>query len=355
MTRELIDGIDYWWLQTPPYSGNGIRRAFNILCFVFQLFRFARDLAGVVNPDVVIASSTYPIDIFPAAWIAARCNARLIFELHDLWPLSPMQLGKMSRWNPFIMLMQVGEDFACRRADRVVSILPLADRYLIGRGMDPSKFVHVPNGIVLDDWTQSVSPVLPPEPRERLRNLKNKGTFVVLYAGAHGPANNLDVVLNAAKNLRGEQVSICLFGDGSEKPRMLERRNADDLSFVEFFDPVPKGTVPQLLACADALLFTLSPSPLFSFGISPNKLIDYMMAGRPIIAALTAGNNPVEEHRCGLTVAADDARGVADCVRRLMRMSFGERQAMGDAGRSAATEHYSYEVLARRFAACFVS
>jgi glycosyltransferase involved in cell wall biosynthesis len=351
--RELIDGVDYWWLETPSYSGNGVRRAINILCFVIQLFRFARELTRAVNPDVVIASSTYPIDIFPAAWIAARCKARLIFELHDLWPLSPMQLGRMSRWNPFIMLMQVGEDFACRRADRVVSILPLADKYLVTRGMDRSKFVHVPNGIVLDDWAGSTFPL--PDVGERVRALKSTGTFVVIYAGAHGPANNLDVVLSAAQHLRDERVCICLVGDGSEKRRLLERRNAEGVTSVEFFSPVPKEAVPQLLECADALLFTLSPSPLFSFGISPNKLMDYMMAGRPIVAAVTAGNNPVKEHGCGLTVAADDALGLADCMRRLMHMTLAERETMGDAGRTAARQHYSYEVLARRFAACFMS
>ncbi|RYE87417.1 MAG: glycosyltransferase WbuB, partial [Oxalobacteraceae bacterium] len=107
---ETIDGIHYAWLATPPYRGNGAGRVRNMLAFVLRLRRDADMLARSVRPDVVIASSTYPLDIWPAARIAGRAGARLLFELHDLRPLSPMELGGYSRWHPFIMLLQAAED-----------------------------------------------------------------------------------------------------------------------------------------------------------------------------------------------------------------------------------------------------
>ena len=119
--NETIDGVEYSWLKTPPYSGNGVGRIRNMLAFLHGLYRQGRQLAQSFKPDLVIASSTYPMDIWPA---------QLVFEVHDLWPLSPMELGGLSRWHPFIMVVQAAEDYAYRRADVVVSMLPKVRAYM---------------------------------------------------------------------------------------------------------------------------------------------------------------------------------------------------------------------------------
>ncbi|MEX2080953.1 MAG: glycosyltransferase, partial [Dehalococcoidia bacterium] len=103
-TSELVDGVPYTWFRTPGYHGNGFRRVLNMLAFVLQLLWASRWLRRAAAPDVVIASSTYPLDIFPAWYIARRSGARLVFEVHDLWPLSPVQLGGVPRWHPYILL-----------------------------------------------------------------------------------------------------------------------------------------------------------------------------------------------------------------------------------------------------------
>ena len=94
---EDIDGIHYTWFETPPYEGNGAKRVFNMASFVRRLFKEAGALVRETRPDVVIASSTYPMDIWPARRIARMAGAKLVFEVHDLWPLSPMELGGMSK------------------------------------------------------------------------------------------------------------------------------------------------------------------------------------------------------------------------------------------------------------------
>jgi len=88
--HESIDGINYIWLRTIEYQGNGVKRAINMASFVGGLFRFNRQIVSIVRPDVVIASSTYPLDIFPCHFLAKKSGAKLIYEIHDLWPLSPM-------------------------------------------------------------------------------------------------------------------------------------------------------------------------------------------------------------------------------------------------------------------------
>nr|HPG80754.1 glycosyltransferase [Piscinibacter sp.] len=106
---ETIDGIAYRWLPTPPYGGNGVGRVLNIWAFLKQLWRDAPRWASEFRPDAVIASSTYPMDIWVARRIARLAGARLVHEVHDLWPASPIELSGMSPRHPFILLCQKAE------------------------------------------------------------------------------------------------------------------------------------------------------------------------------------------------------------------------------------------------------
>ncbi len=354
---ETIGGVDYAWLATPPYRGNGAARVRNMLAFVLRLRREAARLAATLRPDAVIASSTYPLDIWPAHRIARLAGARLLFELHDLWPLSPMELGGHARWHPFIMLLQAAEDFACRRADAVVSILPAVRTHLEAHGMAPHKLHLVPNGVDPGEWHGPRAP-LPPALAGALdafdaRHAGGCGTpgrpFVLGYAGTHGIANALGTLLDAAAYLRGQGVEIVLVGDGPDKPALVRRAAALGLANVHFFDPVPKACVPALLERFDAAYIGWRRQPLYRFGISPNKLIDYMMAGRPVLHAVEAGNDPVAEAGCGLTVAPEDPQAVAAGVRALMALDPGERAALGRRGRVHALAHHTYPVLGQRF------
>src|SRR5262249_33797356 len=139
-TEEVIEGVRYLWWNTPAYHGNGVGRVCNMLAFIGQLLKHSARLTGDRQWDAVIASSTYPLDILPAHRIARRCGARLVFEVHDLWPLTPIELGGMSPRHPFIMLLQWAENLAYRRADRVVSMLPNAAGYMEAHGMAAPKF-----------------------------------------------------------------------------------------------------------------------------------------------------------------------------------------------------------------------
>jgi glycosyltransferase involved in cell wall biosynthesis len=346
--EENIDGIDYVWLATPTYRGNGAARVRNMAAFLWRLGAAGGQLARTVRPDAVIASSTYPLDIWPAARIARRARARLLYEVHDLWPLSPMELGGHSPRHPFIMLLQAAEDFACRRADAIVSILPKVSPHLEAHGMAPHKLHLVPNGVDPDEWHGSPAP-LPARLDIVLDGLRQQGRFIVGYAGTHGVANALGTLLDAAHRLRGHPVAFVLVGSGPEKPA-LERRAAElALDSVHFFDPIPKSQVPALLQRFDVAYIGWRRQALYRFGISPNKLIDYMMAGRPIVHAVEAGNDPVMEAGCGLTVAPDDSRAIADAVLAVQALDAATRDALGRRGRAHALANHTYPVLGQRF------
>ena len=345
---ETIDGVEYRWIATPAYRGNGMARVLNMLAFVARLQLQARRLAAEVAPDVVIASSTYPLDIWPAHRIARLAGARLLFELHDLWPLSPMQLGGYSSRHPFIMLLQAAENYACRHACAIVSILPKVRDHLEAHGMAPHKLHIVPNGADPAEWL-AAPPALAGAAGARLAALRREGKFIVGYAGTHGIANALDTLLDAAHLIAGQRIAFVLVGSGPEKARLQGLAAARGLGNVHFFDPVPKDQVPALLACFDVAYIGWQRQPLYRYGISPNKLIDYMMAARPILHAVDAGNDPVAEARCGLTVAPQDPQALARGLLALLTLERHEREAAGRRGRAYALANLSYPVLGRRF------
>lgn len=347
---ETIDGIDYRWLPTPSYGGNGVGRVLNIWAFLKRLWRDAPQWASEFRPDAVIASSTYPMDIWVARRIARLAGAKLVHEVHDLWPASPIELSGMPPRHPFILLCQKAENDACRDADVVVSMLPKVADHLKAHGLDLRKLHIVPNGISPEEW-QGASAPLAPALAAHIAQQRAAGRQVVVYAGSHGEPNALDVLLDAAAAMQAEPFAFVLVGDGHEKARLAQRVQAEGeaLRQVRLFEPIPKAQIPALLAAADIAYIGWKRQPLYRFGIAPNKLMDYMMAGVPVLHSVEAGNDPVAEAGCGLTVAPESAQAVAQGLRRLAALSPGARRAMGERGRDYVLAHHAYPMLARRF------
>jgi glycosyltransferase involved in cell wall biosynthesis len=343
-----IGGIAYRWLPAPAYAGNGVARARNIWAFLSRLWRESPHLAREFKPDVVIASSTYPLDIWVARRLSRLANATLVYEVHDLWPASPFELSGMSRWHPFILLCQKAENDAYRDADVVVSMLPTVAEHMRSHGLDLRKLHIVQNGIALDEWQGEVAP-LAPELAAQLATLQASGRSVVGYAGSHGLPNALDVLLDAAALLKDQPISFVLVGDGFEKARLAQRVRDEDLAHVVMLPPIPKAQIPTLLRAFDVAYIGWQRVPIYRFGIAPNKLMDYMMAGRPVLHSVEAGNDPVAEAGCGLTVAPESAAAVADGLKALLARTPQERAAMGERGRAFVLAHHTYAVLAQRF------
>ena len=347
--EEEIDGIRYFWIAGNAYRGNGMARIRNMLSFLRGLYRFRGRITAPGKPDAVIASSTYPLDIYPARRIARESGAVLVYEVHDLWPLSPIELGGMSPRHPYIRVMQKAENDCYRCSDYVVSLLPNAKEHMVGHGMDPRKFVYIPNGIEQSEWGKHTH--IPPVYADVFRKYRAAGYFLVGYTGAHGIANALDSYVEAGRELKGKKVVLFSVGPGPERGRLIQKAHSLGLDgVVRFLPPVARDRIPELLAQMDALYIGLQRQPLFRFGVSPNKLMDYMMAAKPVIFAIDAPNDPVAEARCGVSIPPEDAGAVARAVLRLAALPEQERRAMGERGRAYLLSHNEYGVLAEKFA-----
>ena len=345
---EQIDGIAYRWYRTPAYRGNGAGRLRNIAAFCAKVWRDTPRLLREWAPDVVIASSTYPMDIWPSRRLARRAGAKLVYEVHDLWPLSPIELSGMSPYHPFAVLCQAAENSAYRNADRVVSMLPKVHGHMAAHGLDLRKLAIVPNGITLDEW-QGEPPPVRDDVAGALAAARSEGAIIVAYAGSMGEPNSLDTLLDAAVLLRDEKIHFVLVGDGHLRERLQQRMAQLQLPRVSLWPPIPKAQIPALLAAVDIAWIGWQRVPIYRFGIAPNKLMDYMMAGVAVLHSVEAGNDPVAESGCGLTVPPQDPQALAASLQRLAALPAEERRAMGERGRAFVRAHHTYPVLARRF------
>lgn len=352
--EEDVDGIRYFWIYGNSYEGNGMGRIRNMLSFLNGLYTHSSQITATGRPDVVIASSTYPLDIYPAHKLAKKHGSMLIYEVHDLWPLSPIELGGMSPSHPYIRVMQKAENDCCQYSDYIVSLLPCSKEHFIEHGMAPEKFVCIPNGIVKADWEVPFHE--PAVYSEKLGAYRADGWFLIGYTGAHGIANALDSFVEAGELLRGKKIKLIAVGQGPERDRLMKKvQELHVEENVEFLPAVKRDEVPELLSQFDALYVGLQRQPLFRFGVSPNKLMDYMMAGKPVIFAIDAGNDMVAEAGCGVSIPPEDSAAIAKAAEQLAALPQEKLQEMGEKGHRFILENYEYDVLAQKFINVFES
>lgn len=327
---ERIDDVDFLWLWAAPYATNDWRRANNWISFASSLGRWSPNGS---RPDVIIGSSPHLFAALAGRRLATRLGVPFVMEVRDLWPESLVAAG--GRRGPVYHALDVLARHLYGSASRIIVLAHGAGDYLRDRGVDARKLVLVPNGA--DPYPLAPAAV------------RGADAFTLVYAGAHGPANGLDVVLGAASLLRGEHVRIILVGDGPSKRELMMAASAANLDNVEFRDPVPKTAMPALLASADAGLMVLRDAPLFSYGVSPNKLFDYLAAGLPVVCNV-AGEvaSMLAASGAGEQTSDASARALADAMRHLAHRPLGERTAMGAAGRDWLTREHSRAVLASR-------
>jgi glycosyltransferase involved in cell wall biosynthesis len=346
---DVIDGIKYVWLKTAKYKSSGFIRILNMFEFIAKLLINYKKIAAIANPEIVIASSTYPLDIYPAYLIAKKNDAKLVFELHDLWPLSPMIIGNFSKYHPFIWLMQKAENFACRNCDCYISLLENANEHLRQHGLKSEKFFHIPNGFSNDEMG-SAEMQIPIELDNLIKKIKSESKIIIGYTGGHSPSNALKSFVSASNHFDdNSNITFILVGDGSCKDELAEITRTLNQKNIYFSPPVSKSQIPALLTQFDVLYAGGVRSILHSYGTSFNKIIDYMLAEKPIIFAVDEPNSLVEKVGCGIQIQAENEAELIRTIEFISGLSVEERKSMGEKGRKYAMKELNYTSLAKKF------
>jgi glycosyltransferase involved in cell wall biosynthesis len=253
----------------------------------------------------------------------------------------------MSKRHPFIMLMQRAEDFGYRLADKVVSLLPKAKSYMVEHGLDPSKFVYIPNGVSVADWEQAKEPISENH-LNKINDIKQQYDFLLGYAGGMGESNALDFLLTAAKQL-DKNIAVVLVGNGANKDALLKRVTDENITNVFVLPAIPKAQIPDFLSRMDALYIGWNKLSIYRFGICPNKLFDYMLSGKPVVHSVSAGNDLVADAKCGVSVEAQDVTAIINAINMIAGDDKVVREELGANGHEYVKIHHDYKVLAKRF------
>jgi glycosyltransferase involved in cell wall biosynthesis len=326
-------------IRVSVYSAH--HKSFFHRLLAFLSFMVSSFFAGLKTKDVDVVWGTSP-PTFQAitAWALARLKgAKFLFEVRDLWPDFAIAVGVLR--NPLLIrLARWVERFLYSHADRVMVNSPGYVDHVRGRGA--ARVALVPNGAD----PRMFDPAANGEKFRAANRLEDK--FVALYAGAHGMSNDLGVVLEAA-SLLGDMsgIEVVFLGDGKEKPALQAHAAEMALANVTFLPPVPKNEMGAALAGADACIAILKPLEEYKTTY-PNKVFDYMAAGRPIVLAIDGViREVVEAAGSGIFVPPGDPPALAAAVRTLAADP-GKARKMGLAGRRYLEEQFSREALARQ-------
>ena len=340
--RGEVDGIDVIALPLDYSNKDGLaKRAMTFARFGFR----SMGIALRHDYDLLFATSTPLTAGIPGIVMKVLGRGKpFVFEVRDLWPELPKALGLK---NPFLLgAMSLLEWASYRTADAAIGLSPGIVEGIGRRSAAGLPVAMVPNGCDLDLFHPS---------RRAPLDLPgvNRGDFVAGFTGAHGVANGLDAVLDAASVLKKQghsHVKLVLIGDGKEKDRLVARAKAEGLDNCVFLPPVPKKDIARVTASFDCGLMILKNVPAFYYGTSPNKFFDYISSGIPVL-----NNYPgwladmIRAHDCGIAVPPADPGAFADALVRLAGLSDDERRAMGLRGRALAEAEFSRERLSDVF------
>lgn len=332
---EEIDGIRVVWMRTIKYSGNGLRRGFNMISNAYRAIQVARILAE--KPDVVIGPSVPLGTGWAAAMIARMKGAAFVFEVRDVWPIALVDDGGLSKKNPIYFIFRHIEKYLYRKSQRISSVLPFISNHVSDSGSNPDKITWIPNGVDFCRFSGFDT-----------YDGGNTVPLVVMSVGGFGEAHDPILLVRAATIIQkkgSDKFRFVLVGNGPKRDECQLEATLNALSNIEFRDSVEKSEVPRLQMEADILIASVIDSPIYRFGINLNKMYDYFASAKPVIFSGNSRNNPVIDSGAGFSIPPEDTNAMVDALEKLLEMSPSERVEMGKRGRRYVEKEFDMRKL----------
>ena len=340
--EEIQENFSFVWVKVAQYpEAHSKKRIANWFTFAWRLPKLQDVLP---KPDVILYSSPSLVGYLGAEKLAKKINVPLAFEVRDIWPLTLCELGGYSVKHPFIILLQAIEKRAYKNSDFIISNLKNSYEHMQSLGMNTNKFTWIPNGFLKEEVENA-------EPLEAntIEQLP-KDKFVIGYTGTLGVANALDSLISAASQLtQYPDIAFALVGQGKLKADLQNQVTKLGLKNIYFVDAIPKPQVQSVLQTFDVCYIGLTKDPLFRFGVSPNKLFDYLYSGKPIIYAIDSGlYTPVADAQAGIQIEPENAQKIVKAVLEMYNMTPEQRIEMGRNGHKEAVNSYEYGSLTKK-------
>lgn len=336
--EDVYEGVNYKYIKTPSYSGNGRQRMLNMLTFCLGLKKYRKE-----KPDAIINCEAY---LFPFVKSVFK-NTPIITDTVDLWPESIIEYANYSKENPIIRGLYMLEKNAYLKSDALIFSMEGGKDYLkeqkYSNKIDYRKVFHINMGCDLDTYDKYLNSF-----NEELTWDMNK--FNIVYSGSIRQANQVKQICEAAKliQLRAvDTVDFHIYGNGDQLEELIKYAKDNQLTNIHFYGRFTKEQIPGILANANATLLTYKQVKLMKYGGSQSKLFDYLASGTPIICNAKWGYNLIERYSCGVVTDGQSPEAFVKAIEYLISLNKDELEQMGKNARSVA-EMYDQPLLVDR-------
>ncbi|MDD3945549.1 MAG: glycosyltransferase family 4 protein [Bacteroidales bacterium] len=339
---DIEDDLPIIWIKTTKYKKTAsIRRVLSWIDFELKLFFMP--IKSMESPDVIIVSSLSIFSIIYGYYLKKKFNCFLVFEIRDIWPLAMTEEGGFSKNHPLVLFIGIIEKFGYKNADLIVGTVPKLDKHVINilgydkpffcspQGFDPKKY--------LTDEVFDTS---------MFQKYVHKDRAIIGYAGSIGISNALQIFIDTIKLMKDNlDIYFLIVGSGDLKQKYEEELAG--YCNVSFLPKIEQDMVKNFLSICDMLYLSTYDSMFWKFGQSLNKIVEYMLAGKPIIATYTGYPSMINEANCGIFVPSKKPEDLRDVFIYYARISNKEREKIGKNGRDWIYQHRTYEMLAKDY------
>lgn len=341
---EKEDGLKSYMLNGPRINlGFNLKRVWSWILFEINLFlifpRIKKD-----KPDLIIVSSLSILTFVFGVFVKRYQKIPLVIEVRDLYPLGLIEIGGMSERNIFVVLLKKIERFGYQNADLLISSLENTKSYFTSIKKEPVNFLWLPMGyhegmysFEFDEFSNQII--------NQIKTIKERGYFIVGYAGTLGLANALDDLMELTndKQIQEANIYFVFIGSGPLKDTYLKKYK--NTTYTSFFPSVKKKFLPSILANCDILINTWQNKPIYNYGVSPNKWIDYMFSARPVLLSLSAESKIFNEANFGWQIPGQNINQLRNSLIESSKLPKPELDKLGKNGKKYLIENLNYTKL----------
>lgn len=339
---ETEDGVNIRWIKTKKYKKTAsIKRIISWLDFELKLF--SMKIKQLDRPDVIIVSSLSILSIVYGYYLKKKFNSFLVFEIRDIWPLTMTEEGGFSTRHPLVKFIGMIEKFGYKKSDLIVGTMPNLNAHVKNILGYDKPFFCSPMGFNPEKYAVDIR-----EDSSLFEKYIQKNKIIVGYAGSIGITNALETFIDTIKLMRdNSNLYFLIAGSGDLKQNYEEQLNGQNN--VSFLPRIDQDQVKSFLSICDILYLSTKDSKVWKFGQSMNKVVEYMLAGKPIVATYTGFPSMINEANCGLFVQSDKPEDLKNVFLYFANMSEEERLKIGENGRNWIYQYRTYDKLAKEY------